>query len=594
MRDRRLLWQLYPSYLLITLVSVFGVIWYASSTLRDFYLDQTAADLEARAMLVLPQIAGRMAPANEGALDRLCKDLGKRTATRITLILPEGRVIGDAEEDPAQMDNHADRPEIKTALTGEKGRQTRYSNTLRQTMMYVALPIDQGDKIVGVVRTSLPVTNIDRQISSVQTKVMLGGLVMALLAAAICWLVSRRISRPLEEIKRGAERFADGDLAHKLIVPDLAEIGSLALVLNQMAEEIDDRVRTIAEQRDELEALLSSMVEGVLAVDASERVILMNQAAATLLEVDPVDAHGRSIQEVVRNHDLQRFVARALASLTPIEGDIVLRGAEDRFLQAHGTILRDAHGSGTSALVVLNDVTRLRRLEKVRRDFVANVSHELRTPITSIKGFVETLRDGALDDRESAERFMGIIERHADRLHAIVEDLLSLASIEQDAERGGVVIEDGSLAEALRSAVKDCELKAAQRGIVIELSCAEGITTKMDALLLEQAVVNLLDNAIKYSDPGSKIQVTAVQADSETTIRVSDTGCGIAKEHLPRLFERFYRVDKARSRKLGGTGLGLAIVKHIVQAHEGKVRVESELGKGSTFTIHLPRTGQQA
>jgi two-component system phosphate regulon sensor histidine kinase PhoR len=272
----------------------------------------------------------------------------------------------------------------------------------------------------------------------------------------------------------------------------------------------------------------------------------------------------------------------------PVDGDVVLRHANDRVLQVNGTSLRDAQGRSIGAVIVLNDVSRLRQLESMRRDFAANVSHELKTPITSIKGFVETLLDGALQDPHDAERFLRIVARQADRLNAIIEDLLSLSRVEKDAEAAEIALSMADLRPVLESALDDCKSKASLRGIRLAFDCAAEVVARINPPLLEQAVMNLLDNAVKYSEPGGDVHLLVQAAAGEVSIRVRDHGCGIAPEHLPRLFERFYRVDKARSRKQGGTGLGLAIVKHIVLAHRGRVTVESEPGAGSTFCIHLP------
>ena len=330
------------------------------------------------------------------------------------------------------------------------------------------------------------------------------------------------------------------------------------------------------------------MVEGVLAVDNQQRVISLNKASRQLLGIDQVQAQGRSLQEVIRNADLRRFVSRALDCETPIDDDVLLHGDHEGVLQARGAALHDARGRSIGAVVVLNDVTDFRRLEHIRRDFVANVSHELKTPITSIKGFVETLLDGAIHNAEDAERFLQIIAKQADRLDTIIEDLLSLSKIEDGEDSGDITLELGHLKDVIDNAVHNCQQNATERRIHVCTACEEHITARMNSQLLEQAVTNLLDNAIKYSEPGSEVQVLASQFFDEVTLTVSDRGCGIAAEHLPRIFERFYRVDKARSRKLGGTGLGLAIVKHIVQAHRGRVTVKSTAGTGSVFTLHLP------
>ncbi|OEU47931.1 MAG: PAS domain-containing sensor histidine kinase [Desulfobacterales bacterium S3730MH5] len=588
-RKKRLLWQLYPSYLLITLISLMAVTWYASTSSRNFFLEQTASDLEARAHLVERQISVHLDPLDPKGVDLLCKKIGRRASTRITIMLPSGQVIGDSEEDPGKMDNHADRPEFNGALNKPYGASTRYSLTLRKNMMYVAIPVKKTHPILAVVRTSIPVDAIDEVIDNIQIKIAVGGLIIGLFAAMLSLVVSRRISRPIEDLKKGAERFARGDFQFRLPVSNLEEIGGLSEAMGEMALQLHERINTIMRQRNEIEAVLSSMVEGVIAVDMEQRVISMNHAAAEMFGSIPSEAKGRSIQEVVRNTLLHEFVTKALSSREPVEKDVVLSSDGERFLNGHGTMLRDAEGNQTGALIVFNDVTRIRRLEKIRRDFVANVSHEIKTPITAIKGFVETLRDGAVKNIEDADRFLAIIEKHVDRLEAIIEDLLALSRIERETEREEVVLAEVRLKDMLKTAIQVCEATAMAKGIRIELSCAEDMVAKLDAPLFEQAVVNLLDNAIKYSNNEGAIGVEATQTDNEIIISVSDQGCGIEKKHLPRLFERFYRVDKARSRELGGTGLGLAIVKHIVQAQGGSVAVESTPGKGTTFTIHLPR-----
>jgi len=326
----------------------------------------------------------------------------------------------------------------------------------------------------------------------------------------------------------------------------------------------------------------------VLAVDRAGTVLSMNDPCAGLLGVEPDKLRGRSIYEVLRKPDLLKFIENAQASTRSLDGDLRFFNPEERWLHAHGTSLHDARGQKIGVLVVLHDVTRLRHLENVRRDFVANVSHELRTPITSIKGFVETLLDDGFEDRASAERFLGIVLRQVNRLDAIITDLLLLSRIERGGEDQRIETDAEPLAQIVEVALETCEKKAHDKSIRLEADCPGELVAKINGPLLEQAVINLIDNAVKYSQAGATVRVTVATEDAFAVIRVIDNGCGIAANHLPRLFERFYRVDKARSRELGGTGLGLAIVKHIMAAHQGTIQVESVVGRGSTFTLRLP------
>jgi two-component system phosphate regulon sensor histidine kinase PhoR len=588
-KSKKLIWQIFPSFLLITLLSVLAVSWYASSSMRHFFLDQTAVDLNVRAILLEEQLSSHLTPLNPASVDAVCKAMGRQSATRYTVIMPSGRVVGDSRETYDLMDNHANRPEIAAALGGKTGQSIRYSNTLLQSMMYVARPIKKNGDILAVIRASIPTTFIERELNSIRLKIVLGGLLIALLAAGISLLISRRITRPIVAMTQSAGHFADGDFNHRLAAPESEEMAGLAEALNQMAAQLDSRINTIINQRNEFETVLSSMQEGVVAFDNKERIISMNQAAAVIFECDPAQCQDKNIQEVVRNLPLQQFIRHAISGREPEQEDIVLYQNGEKILNLKSSPLLDAGKDQIGTLVVINEVTQLRRLENMRKDFVANVSHEIKTPLTAIKGFVETLHQGSVDTPEEAERFLGIIQKHVDRLSSIIDDLLSLSRIEQEDERQSIEFETKPIIDIFKSAMQICRSKADEKNIDIQIACGESLESSFDSSLLEQAVVNLLDNAIKYSEPDSAIHLTADLSDSEVRIMVEDQGIGIAKKHLPRLFERFYRVDKARSRKLGGTGLGLAIVKHIAQAHGGQVTVKSTAGKGSTFTIHLPK-----
>lgn len=607
MRQRKLIWQIFPANLLILIITVASVTWFGRTSLQSFYLEELEKGLVARAYLIEPVVASML---NEGSIDKLreySKNSGRKANTRITVILPDGRVVADSNEDSDSMELHHNRIEIRKAFKGEVGTSVRFSRTLGQEMLYVAVPISHGPiadsvftaepEVKAVLRMSVTVDAIQFALKNISSRIIVGIIVFGLLAAIASLLVSRNISKPLEEIKRAAERFSRGDFTDKMTVYQSSaastEVATLATAMDKMASQLDERIETIKSQRNELETVFSSMVEAVIAVDSSERVININSAAAKLFNLERVDAKGKLIQEVLRNINLQQQIKEVIRTGISIEDEIIHVDAEgQKFLQTNIVSLNDRYKDVLGVLVVLNDVTKVRKLESMRRDFVANVSHELRTPITSIRGYVETLLDGALDNRDDALKFLDTVLRQAERLNEIIEDLMVLSRIEQEADHGLIKRAKGSLCVVLDVAIETCEHSAKEKDISIFLECPQGIELEINDTLIEQALVNLLVNAIKYSREGSEVRVIAekVVEDGEDVVKihVTDNGIGIASNHLPRLFERFYRSDKARSRAEGGTGLGLAIVKHIVLAHNGRVDVTSELGKGSTFTMTLP------
>jgi two-component system phosphate regulon sensor histidine kinase PhoR len=589
-KPKKLIWHLYPSYLLLILLTLTAAGWFAGRSMRSFYMTQIRRDLLNQAYLLTDLFVPLLEPLRRHELDRRCKQVGGKVRTRFTVILPNGKVVGDSEAVSDDMENHGDRPEIRQALKGDVGTATRFSGTLRQRMLYVAIPIQDAEKaaIQGVVRISIATDAIDEQLKKIQIRIALGGLVIAALASLLCLVISRRITRPIEAMRQGAARYARGDFSHRLHPPETLELAGLAGAMNQMARDLEERIRAVVRQRNETRAVLSSMVEGVIALDREERILHLNEAAARLLDKPTDFLQGRSIQEVMRNRDLHHLVHNTLSEGANTQGDITLYQDGDRIFNIRCTLLRDPDGGSKGALLVINDVTQLRRLENMRSEFAANVSHEIKTPLTAIQGFVETLHQGAVDDPAEVDRFLGIIQKHVRRLATIIDDLMYLSRLEQDGEARRLTLANNPVAEVIRTAVGLCRTKADEKRITVELVCEEGLTAAMDTELMEQAVVNLLDNAIKYSPAGSRIEVEARRNQQEISIHVRDQGMGIPARHLPRLFERFYRVDKARSRNMGGTGLGLAIVKHIVQAHGGRVTVESTRQRGSTFTLHLP------
>lgn len=599
MQRRPLFWQIFPVSLLISLCTVLAVSWFATTTFKKFYYDQMVVDIEARALLLEQKILDLIMDS-PGALQEFCHQAGRRAQTRITVIAPNGAVLADSNEDPQRMEKHGKRPEITKAFSGEPGSSLRFSKTLHQDMLYVAIPLQLTpvDK-PGALRLSVPATALNTVLHTIRNRVFLASLLIILLAALFSRRLALRISRPLEEIKQGAEQLSSGEKTRLITLHEQGlslEMSGLITSLNRMAEQLMKRIILTSRQHNELEAVFSSMTEAVLAVDAEECVIRLNRAAGRLFRIDPRIGKETPVQGVVRNPALMEMIRDTLRGNVCTEDKIELFDGQQRTtLEVRVVPLQDNARQPIGALMVMDDVTRIHRLENVRRDFVANVSHELKTPITVIKGYVETLLDDGVE--EQANTFLQIVLRQAGRLDAIIDDLLSLSRIEDTAnsEEASIDLALEELIPVLNAALQTCELKAEKKQIRLELRCPPDLKAVHNPALLEEAVINLLSNAITYSPPGSTVVVRAEsrqESDKKKWVRIAvqDTGCGIQKKHLDRIFERFYRCDKARSRENGGTGLGLSIVKHIAQSHGGSVAVESQFGKGATFTLNLPRS----
>jgi two-component system phosphate regulon sensor histidine kinase PhoR len=590
----RILWKLYASYLILLIVTtvIVGVI--IAQRIAQETRQSTQETLYAQAIFLQPAAAAALTDAVEPALHAHLQQLGSATHTRLTIIRQDGTVVVDSEvpwqELATKLGNQTEQPEIAVARSGSPGVATRFSPSSGRPTMYLALPVQPDGTLIGYVRTAMPLTALTTRVARFQTLLFVAASGAALVGLALSAFFAKRITQPLiimTEVATSLAGYASSTAASTRAKDELA---TFTEAFNRMAQRLRERMETVIKDRNQLLAVLSGMVEGVIAVDQDECVVHMNQAAGTILNTPPEASIGKPLWEVTRVRAVTETMSNTIRDAEEITCDArIVTPPRDRRLKLNAAPLRDGQGVLVGAVMVLHDVTEIWRLENVRRDFVANVSHELKTPITTIKGFVETLRDGAMHEPEQADRFLAIISRNADRLHAIIEDLLSLSRLEQSEEAAELVRSEELLNIVFQNAIQDCTAKAMARQVTISAACDTDLRVSINAPLLEQAIVNLLDNAINYSKPGSTVWLDAICQAEEVIIRVRDKGVGIPKEDLPRLFERFYRVDKARSREHGGTGLGLAIVKHIAQVHGGQVLVSSTVGQGSVFSVHLPQ-----
>ncbi len=589
-KRKTLFWKLYPSFLIISFISLLAIVMIALWSFKSFYYQERADDLEIRAKILMPEFSRLLLLKNYQEIQDKAQKLGDDSSTRITIILPSGKIVGDNKKDPATMDNHKNRPEVEQASLNGKGLSIRYGYTLAIESMYFAIPITEKNKMIGILRTSTPLNTLQSALWGIYYNVALGFFILILITAIASWWMSKSLVRPLEVMKVQAQRLAKGDFSSRVQLSsnDSLESEQLGQAFNEIAIELNQRIEIILNQKNEQDAVFSSMVEGVIAVDNKENILRVNQAAYSILNISEEKIEGEKLKHVIENTELQDLILFALKQDTPVGQEIIVHNEVEQVLYAQSAPLLDIHKNKCGTLVVFNDITQLKEFELQRKEFVANVSHELRTPLTAIQGLSETLIEFPDLDQEKKSGFMEIIHTHSIRLEGIIENLLTLSKIEKETEVDEIELVNESILPALSNAIFLCKDKALKRNINIILNKFDDISFEHNSSLIEQAIINLLNNAIKYSDGNSEIKLTVLKEDESIKISVEDKGHGIPEEHLSRLFERFYRVDKARSRELGGTGLGLSIVKHIALAHKGNVTVKSEINKGSVFSITLP------
>ncbi|MFA5089440.1 MAG: ATP-binding protein [Candidatus Omnitrophota bacterium] len=518
----------------------------------------------------------------------LALNIGNTLGLRVTIIALDGKVLGDTDltrERLITVENHANRPEVKEAIKSGLGVSKRFSYTVKKDMLYTAIPFGK-EKAAGVLRFSVPLYDIAILQAKMHRLVGVSITGILLLSLGLTFLVSVFVSRPLTKMSEIAKSMAQGDFSKKAAIYAQDEIGELAHSLNLMSEEIKDKIGKISSERAKLDLVLSSMFEGVIVTDDKEKIILMNPSLRKMFLVD-TNPEGKKPLEVIRNTAVQDIVDRIIQGRQSLATEeITISVPEAKILKVNGVpIVRNDKFEG--AILVFHDITELRRLEQIRQDFVANVSHELRTPISSIKGYAETLLEGALEDKDNVKEFISIIYQDSDRLANLINDLLDLSKIESGKMKMNFVPLDP--VSAIKRAVTVIENQAKAKSIALKLDLPLDLPRiKADETRFTQVMINLLDNAIKYSSEGGSATISVKVVNNALQIDISDTGIGISEKDLPRIFERFYRVDKARSRELGGTGLGLSIVKHIVSAHGSQVWVKSKLGLGSTFSFTIP------
>jgi two-component system phosphate regulon sensor histidine kinase PhoR len=581
------------SYLIMAPVLFLFLELYFSDTLKSGRVSTLREGLIIQGNLIADELPGVL----PGNLDDFCRKYKEKTGARITVIEGSGRVLGDSDEPSALMENHADRPEIKEAGISPAGSAIRYSRTVGRNLLYLAIPVSR-DSDMMFLRLAVPLSDVEAAVVKTRVRMFLASFAALFVAILMGLVQTRRITKSIEEITAFSKEVAAGHMGKRLFLKEKGEIGELARNINEMAHELKNRLKQSEEEKNKVEAILRNLSDGLMLIDAKGRIEVCNDAVGKLFEIE-TGLEGRTIGETLKNADLIEMVDEAAGKGEPVSREIQVAHPRELYLLATATPfhVHPVKEKAWGIVLTLHDITRLRHLEEMRKDFVANVSHEIKTPITAIKGFAETLLEGAIDDRDNAGKFLETIKNHSERLNSLVSDLLTLSRIEMgDVRIEKHIVHIGTLIDTVFTTLRD---KAGARGLYLRKSLpAEPVEIHADRDKLIQILLNLVDNGIKFTEEGGvtvKVQSSKFKAQSEgrssqlrnfIEISVEDTGLGIARKHLPRLGERFYRVDRARSRELGGTGLGLAIVKHLVKAHGWTMEIESTQGKGTKVKIH--------
>lgn len=577
---RSIQWRIAVAFILLIVIGMGVLGFYLTNFARDLQIDSLRSHLEKEARIIAE--ASQPAFLGQGDdLDALAKKLGEKIETRVTIIAVDGTVLGDSQEDPSTMENHATRPEVRDALQSGIGESIRYSTTLGVRMMYLAVPITNQSDVVGVARVALPLVAVQTSVNHVVLIIglaMAGTTVVAIMAAA---LIARATTRPIREMTKASRKIASGELGQKIPISSGDETGQLAQAFNEMSLNLNKLVGDISAEKTKLQTVLANVADGVMMVDAEGKVVLANRAAESLFRLREKDVLNKPLIEVVHDHEADEILKLCLRTGQTQTGQFESVTSK-RFLRAIAVPI--VEGKLTGALLLFQDLTELRSMQTMRRELIGNISHELRTPLAGMKAMIETLKEGAIDDKQAAADFLSRIDGEVDQMTQMVSEITELSRIETGrAELRMAPLNLNSLVEEVAAQLNPL---AQRRQVTVTTDLAIDLPAiRGDEGKIRQALVNLTHNAIKFNHPGGRVTVSTKTGEESVIVIVTDTGVGIPKEELPHIFERFYKADKARAG--GGTGLGLAIAKHVIQAHGGSIWVQSEEGQGSTFSFSL-------
>ena len=579
--SRSIYWKITIPFTLLVLLSMGILGFYMIDSVRNTQVDHLRSHLVKEAKLVADaSLPSFLDASRHDSLDAVAKTLGREIDTRVTIIAQDGTVLGDTEENPLTMENHSTRPEVIDALASGVGESTRYSTTVGRTMLYVAVPVASQGRVLGVARVALSLAAVESAVNSATTTIAWAMAIATLLVIILSAVIARMITRPVRQITEAAEGIASGKLDQQIKIQTNDEIGRLGHTFNEMSLMLKKMMTTIDDERSKLATVLSSLTDGIVMTDPEGSIVLANPAAERLFTFNEAKAKGQPLIKVVHDYEIDEVLKKCLR--TSREQTAQLDSSTGRFLRVIAVPL--LAGKSRGALLLFQDLTEMRSLQTMRREFVGNISHELRTPLAAIKAIVDTLQDGAIDDKQAARDFLNKVDVEVDGMTQIVAELTELSRIETG--RVKLKLEPVNLNLLVKEVITRLSPQAERHKVALLTELSSDLPfVQADKERIQQVMLNIVHNAIKFTPSGGKVVISTEQSRESVIAKVSDTGIGISKEDLPHIFERFFKADKSRSNS--GTGIGLAIAKHTVQAHRGNIWAQSEEGKGSTFSFSL-------